>query len=64
MDFRLTLTKKLTPKLKLTPQMMLSLNLLQLPLLKLKEFINQQYAERLTTNISKRPVECLNCVIF
>lgn len=36
---------KLTYKLKLTPQMKLSMNLLQLPLVKLKEFIKQQIEE-------------------
>jgi len=33
---------KLTYKLRLTPQMRLSLNLLQLPLTKLKEYIKQE----------------------
>ncbi len=36
------LIHKLTYKLRLTPQVRLSMNLLQLPLLKLKEFIEQQ----------------------
>lgn len=35
-------TNKLTYKLRLTPQMKLAINLLQLPLLKLKEFLKQQ----------------------
>jgi len=36
---------KLTYKLRLTPQMRLSMNLLQLPLVKLKEFIKEQIEE-------------------
>ncbi len=42
---QIKLINKLTYKLRLTPQMRLSLNLLQLPLVKLKEFIAQQIAE-------------------
>jgi len=48
MPLELTPSPKLTYKLRLTPQMRLSLNLLQLPLVKLKEYIKQE--------IEKNPV--------
>ena len=45
MQLGIKLAPKLSPKLKLTPYLRLSLGLLQLPLLKLKEFISQQVEE-------------------
>lgn len=42
MPLELRPSPKLTYKLRLTPQMKLSLNLLQLPLIKLKEYIEQE----------------------
>lgn len=45
MQPEIKLTHRLTYKLKLTPQMRLGINLLQLPLLKLKEFVEQQIEE-------------------
>jgi RNA polymerase sigma-54 factor len=44
---------KLTYRLKLTPQMKLSMNLLQLPLVKLKEFIKQQVEENPLLEVEK-----------
>ncbi|MCQ9208485.1 MAG: hypothetical protein NG712_03815, partial [Omnitrophica bacterium] len=45
MQFQLKTAPKLSPKLKLTPQMRLSTKLLQLSLIKLKEFISKQIDE-------------------
>lgn len=45
------LTPKLTYRLRLTPQMRLGINLLQMPLVKLKEFIKQQIEENPLLNI-------------
>jgi len=61
MPLQLKLIHKLTYKLKLTPQMKLSMNLLQLPLVKLKEFIKERIEENpLLNNIEmeddKKPV--------
>lgn len=42
MPLELKLAPKLTYKLRLSPQMKLSLNLLQLPLIKLKEYISEE----------------------
>ena len=61
MPLQLKPIHKLTYKLKLTPQMKLSMNLLQLPLVKLKEFIKERIEENpLLNNIEmeddKKPV--------
>ncbi|MBU2540694.1 MAG: RNA polymerase factor sigma-54 [Candidatus Omnitrophica bacterium] len=45
MPLQLKPINKLTYKLRLTPQMRLSINLLQLPLVKLQEFVKQQAEE-------------------
>jgi RNA polymerase sigma-54 factor len=45
MTLEVKLTNKLTYKLRLTPQMRLSLNLLQMPLVKLKDYVKQQAEE-------------------
>ncbi|MBU0999648.1 RNA polymerase factor sigma-54 [Patescibacteria group bacterium] len=45
MPLKLKPVTKLTYKLKLTPQVRLGINLLQMPLIKLKEFIEQQVEE-------------------
>ena len=42
MQFQLKPAYRLTQKLRLTPQMRLAINLLQMPLVKLKEFIKEQ----------------------
>lgn len=45
MQLELKPTNKLTYKLKLTPQMRLAINLLQMPLVKLRDYVQQQVEE-------------------
>jgi len=45
MQLELKLSPKLTYKLRLTPQMKLAINLLQMPLVKLKDYVKQQLEE-------------------
>ncbi|MCX5692229.1 MAG: hypothetical protein NTX47_00875 [Candidatus Omnitrophica bacterium] len=45
MQLELKPANKLTYKFRLTPQMRLSINLLQMPLVKLKEFVAKQVEE-------------------
>lgn len=53
MPLELKPINKLTYKLRLTPQMRLAINLLQMPLMKLKEFIEQQIEENPLLNAEK-----------
>ena len=60
MSLEVKLTNKLTYKLRLTPQMRLSLNLLQMPLVKLKDYIKQQAEENPILDIEEtRPASKL-----
>ena len=53
MDLSLKPANKLTYKLKLTPQMRLAISLLQMPLVKLKEFVAKQVEENPLLGIEK-----------
>ena len=51
MELSLKPANKLTYKFRLTPQMHLSINLLQMPLVKLKEFVEKQVEENPLLNL-------------
>ena len=51
MELSLTPSNKLTYKFRLTPQMRLSINLLQMPLVKLKDFVEKQVEENPLLNL-------------
>lgn len=53
MPLELRPINKLTYKLKLTPQVKLAINLLQMPLVKLKEYIKEQFEENPLLDIEK-----------
>lgn len=60
MQFRLKQTNKLNHKLKLTPQLKLAINLLQLPLLRLKYFLNKQVEENPLLSVIENPDRIFN----
>ncbi|MDP2789325.1 MAG: hypothetical protein Q8O46_04785, partial [bacterium] len=53
MQLELKPTNKLTYKLRLTPQMRLAISLLQMPLVKLKDYVKQQVEENPLLEIEK-----------